>query len=107
MGRDKTELLLSATVSALRSPAETGNQRAIAALAAATKDVRNQALWFEAASGLATAAESGNPAAVDALVGMSASTNQNVRNAVVAGLRRAAANHNAKAAETLRSMGFQ
>jgi len=82
----------------LRSAAEGGNQKAIDALSAVTKDAKNQALWYGAADGLATAAESGNAAAVDALVGLSSSTNQNVRNAVVQGLKRAAANQNTKAA---------
>src|SRR5207249_8727039 len=98
-------ILLSGSVFALRAAAESGNQRAIDALAAVTKNARNQALWFEVANGLTPAAESGNAVAVDALVAMSVSTNQNVRNAVVLGLKRAAANQNAKATETLRSLG--
>jgi hypothetical protein len=60
-----------------------------------------------AADGLGKAAETGNAVAIDALIGLSASTNISVRNSVVQGLRRAAANQNAKAAETLRSLGVQ
>ena len=104
---DKYGILLSGSVFALRSASEAGNQKAIDALAAVTKDARNQALWYEVANGLATAAESGNAVAVDALVAMSASTNQNVRSAVLIGLKKAAANQNIKAAEALRSMGVQ
>jgi len=104
---DKYGILLSGSVFALRPAAEAGNQRAIDALANVTKDARNQPLWFEAANILATAAESGNAVAVDALVAMSASTNQNVRSAVLIGLKKAAANQNIKAAETLRSIGVQ
>jgi len=102
---DNYGILLSSSVFALRSVAEGGNQRAIDALAAVAKNERRQALWYEVANSLATAAESGNVVAVDALVAMSVATNHAVRNAVVTGLRRASANQNAKAAETLRSMG--
>jgi RNA polymerase sigma factor (sigma-70 family) len=104
---DNYGILLSSSVFALRPAAERGNQRAIDALSAITKDANNQALWVAAADGLAIAAESGNAAAVDALVRLSSSTNQNVRNAVVPGLKKAAANQNTKAAETLRSMDIQ
>ena len=83
------------------------NLRAIDALAAVTRDERRQAMWYEVANNLSTAAESGNAVAVDALVAMTVSTNQIVRNAVVLGLKRAAANQNTKATETLRSMGVQ
>jgi hypothetical protein len=102
---DKYGILLSSSVFALRSAAEAGNAKAIDALAAVTKNGKNQALWYEVAQGLATAAESGNAVAVDALVAMSVATNHVVQNAVVLGLKRAAANQNAKATETLRSMG--
>jgi RNA polymerase sigma factor (sigma-70 family) len=104
---DQYGILLSSSVFALRSAVEAGNPRAIEALAAVTKNGKNQALWYEVAHGLATPAESGNAVAVDALVAMSVATNQHVRNAVVLGLKRAAANQNAKATETLRSMGVQ
>ena len=99
--------MLSYSFFALRPAAEAGNQRAIDALSAVTKDTKNQALWPAVADGLATAAESGNAPAVDALVNLSSSTNPSVRNAVVLGLKRAAANQNTKAAEALRSMGVQ
>jgi hypothetical protein len=104
---EKNGFLLSEAVGALRAPAEKGNQKAIEALAAVTKDANRQALWYMAASGLGNAAESGNSAAIDALIGLSASTNQNVQSAVIAGLKRAASNQNAKAAEALRSMSVQ
>jgi len=102
---DQNGILLSSSVFALRSSVEAGNQRAIDALAAVTRDGKKQALWYEVANSLATAAESGNAVAVDGLVAMSVATNQHVRNAVVLGLKRAAANQDAKATETLRSMG--
>jgi hypothetical protein len=104
---DKYGLLLSGTVGALRPAAEGGNQQAIDALAAVTADQKHTALWMMAADGLGKAAETGNAVAIDALIGLSASTNISVRNSVVQGLRRAAANQNAKAAETLRSLGVQ
>ncbi len=104
---DKYGILLSSSVFALCSAAEAGNLKAIDALAAVTKDGKKQALWLEVANGLASAAESGNAVAVDGLVAMSVSTNQYVRNAVVLGLKRASASQNAKATETLRSMGVQ
>jgi hypothetical protein len=102
---DQYGILLSSSVFALRSAVEAGNQKAIDALAAVTRDEKHRALWLEVANSLATAAEAGNAVAVDALVSMSVATNQHVRNAVVLGLKRAAANQNAKATETLRSMG--
>ena len=55
--------------------------------------------------GFATA--SGNSAAIDALIGMSGYTNQNVRRVVISGLQRASANQNATATEALRQMGIQ
>jgi len=102
---DKYGILLSSSVFALRSAAEAGNPKAIDALASVTKDETHRALWLEVANSLAPAADSGNAVAVDALIAMSVATNQQVRNAVILGLKRAAANQNAKATETLRSMG--
>ena len=104
---DNYGILLSSSVFALRSAAEAGNQRAIDALAAVTKDAKHKALWPTVADGLATAAGSGNAVAVDALVSISSSTNPTVRSAVLIGLKKAAANQNSKAAEALRSMGVQ
>ena len=104
---DKYGIRLSGSVFALRAAAEAGNQSAIDALSAVTQDLKNQALWYGAATGLATAAGSGNAVAIDALIGLAGSTNQNVRDAVMVGLRKAAANQNPKAAEALRSMRVQ
>ena len=73
----------------------------------AVVDEKKQALWMLVVNGLVTPAESGNAVAVDGLAARSVATNQYVRNAVVVGLKRAAANQNAKATETLRSMGVQ
>jgi len=100
-------ILLSSSVSALRPAAEVGNQRAIDALSAVTKDDRNRALWVMAADGLAKAAASGNPVATDALIGLIPSTNQSVRNTAVLNLKRAAANQNSRAAEALAAMGVK
>ena len=58
-------------------------------------------------SGLQKSAESGNSVAIDALIGLSSSTNINARSAAVAGLKGAAANQNANAAEALRSIGVK
>lgn len=104
---DNYGILLSSTVSALRPAAEAGNLKAIDALAAVANDNKKQVLWVLVANGLATAAESGNAVAVNGLAAMTVATNQNVRNAIVAGLQRASANQNTKATETLRSMGVQ
>ncbi|EEF61854.1 RNA polymerase, sigma-24 subunit, ECF subfamily [Pedosphaera parvula Ellin514] len=98
---------LSSTLSALKPAADSGNEKAIEAIAAVAMDGNAQPLWFLAANGLGNAAESGNSTAIDALINLSTTTNQSVRNAVVSGLKRAAANQNAKAAQTLREMGAQ
>ena len=100
-------LPLSSTVPALRAAAENGNQKAIDYLSAVTSDQTSPALWFMAASGLSKAAAAGNETAIDALIGLSSNTDLNVRNAVVSGLKGAATNQNAKAAEALRAMGVQ
>lgn len=98
---------LASSVGALRPAADNGNQRAIDALAAVTRDADHRPLWYMAAEGLGKAAESGNAVAIDALIGLSSSTNPSVRNSIVLGLKRAAANQNSKAAEALRLMGVQ
>jgi RNA polymerase sigma factor (sigma-70 family) len=104
---DKYGFTLSSTVGALQTTAGNGNQQAIDFLSAVTKDENDAALWYMAASGLAKAAESGNPAAIDALAGLAANTEPNVRKVVVAGLRGAATKQNAKALATLQAMGVQ
>ena len=104
---EKYDFPLSSGVAALRGAADSGNQRAIEALAAVASDGKNVALWYITAQGLETSARAGNPVAIDALVSMSASTNINVRKAVIPGLRAAAAQQNPKAAEALRAMGIQ
>jgi hypothetical protein len=76
-------------------------------LAAVASDGKNVALWYLTAQGLEASARAGNPVAIDALISMSASTNINVRKAVIPGLRAAAAQQNPKAAEALRAMGIQ
>ena len=97
--------LLSSTISELQFAANNGNQQAIDALAAVANNPKNHALWYETADSLAQAAAAGNTVAVDALITMSSSTNQNVWRAVSEGLRGAAANQNAKAAQALQAMG--
>jgi RNA polymerase sigma factor (sigma-70 family) len=104
---DKYGLLLSSTVAALKPAADNGNQKAIEALAAVTTDDHNAPLWFMAAEGLGKAAESGNPVAIDALIRLSGSTNQNVQTAAVNGLKRAAGTQNVKAVDALRQMDRQ
>jgi hypothetical protein len=99
--------LLSGSVGALKPAADKGNQKAIDALAAITTDTANQALWFMAADGLNKAAGAGNPVAIDALIGLLASSNQSVHRAAITELKMAAANQNAKASEALRSMSIQ
>ncbi|HEX9048661.1 MAG TPA: hypothetical protein VF988_16665 [Verrucomicrobiae bacterium] len=94
----------SATISALQPAADSGNQAAINALAAAANDSQNQDLWFLAAKSLTKAAAAGNSVAINALINMSATTNQAVRYALSDGLT-AAASQNTKAAEALKSMG--
>jgi hypothetical protein len=104
LNRERYGFLLSSTVGALVPAAENGNQKAIDALTAVAGDANHQALWFMTADGLSKPAESGNVAAIDALVAMSVSTNKNLRNAIVLGLRKAAAKGNVKAAEALRTI---
>jgi hypothetical protein len=100
-------LLQSSVTGALRPAADNGNQKAIDALSAVASDPDQAALWLLAANGLEKSAESGIAVAIDALAGMSASTNINVRNAVIPGLRAAAAKQNPKATEALRSLGIE
>jgi RNA polymerase sigma factor (sigma-70 family) len=104
---EKYGVLPASSVGALQPAADNGNQKAIDALAAVAKDQKDQPLWYMAANGLTKAAAAGNPVAIDALISMSSSTNRTVQNAVAQALRGAAANQNAKAAETLRLMGKQ
>ena len=104
---EKYGLLLSTAVGALRPAAENGHQKAIDALAAVVADTRRQALWYMAADGLSKAVESGNAVAVEAFIGLSASTNRSIQNIVLPALRRAAANQNPKAIEALRTLGYQ
>lgn len=104
---EKYGFLQSSVVGALKPAAENGNQRAINALAAVAEDPKQQALWYMAADGLSKAAESGNAVAIDALIELASSTNQSVQSTVLPPLQRAAANQNAKAAETLRSLPAQ
>ncbi len=97
-------LLQSGVVSALQPAADTGNQRAIDYLAAVANDPKQTALWYMTARGLEKSAGSGNAVAIDALIAISGSSNTNIQNAALPGLRAAAANQNAKAAEALRSI---
>jgi hypothetical protein len=94
----------SSTVSALKPAAESGNPRAIEALAAVAADDNQQPLWFMAADALRKPAESGNSVAIEALISFSRSTNQSVLNAVRIGLGAAAANQNERVAEALRNL---
>ncbi len=98
---------ISSTVGALVPAAKNGNQKAIDSLAAVARDANQRALWFIAADGLNEAAEAGNKVAIDALIGFLGSTNHNVRNAAISGLKGAAANQNASAGQALRSAGLQ
>ena len=100
-------LLPSTVVGALQPAADNGNQKAIDALAAVTRDAGQTALWYMAARGLEKSAGSGNEVAIDALIGLSVNPNPNVQQAVVPGLKAAASNQNAKAAEALRLMGLR
>lgn len=99
--------LLSTTISALQPAADKGNQPAIDALAAVANNPKDRALWYLTAESLTKAAAAGNLVAIDALINMSSATNQSIQRAVAQGLRGAAANQNAKAAEALHSMGMQ
>jgi len=100
-------ILLSSSVGALRAAADSGEQRAIDALSAVTRDPARRALWFMAASGLGKAAGSGNPGAIDALIGLLPQPEPSLRGAVLNGLRTAAANQNPNAAQALRSAGVE
>jgi RNA polymerase sigma factor (sigma-70 family) len=100
----KYNIPLATAVGALQPAADSGNQKAIDALAAVSADGTQGPLWYLAAHGLEKAAESGNSVAIDTLIALSGSTNRNVQMAAAAGLRAAAANQNVKAAEALRQM---
>ena len=100
----KYGLLQSGVVSALQPAADNGNQKAIDALAAVASDPKQTALWYMTAKGLEKSAGSGNAVAIDGLISISTSSNTNLQNAALPGLRAAAANQNAKAAEALRSI---
>ena len=101
---EKYGTLLSSTIPPLKPAADNGNQAAIDALAAVANDPKSEPLWYMTANSLSQAAVSGNPVAIDALIKMSSCTNRTVQKAVAEGLRGAAANQNAKAAEALSSM---
>jgi hypothetical protein len=98
------DIPFASTVRALKPAAESGNPRAVEALAAVAANDNQQPLWFMAADALGKAAESGNSAAIEALISFSRSTNQSALNAVRAGLSAAAANQNARAIEALREL---
>jgi len=104
---EQYDLSPASTVAALRPAARNGDQRAIDVLAAVTRRADYQASWFLAADGLSKAAEAGNDVAIEALIGLLPCTNHSVSNAVVSGLKRAAANQHSKAAEALRLKGVQ
>jgi RNA polymerase sigma factor (sigma-70 family) len=67
---DKNGLLLSSTVNALGPAADSGNQQAIAALAAVLADEKKRPLWSMASESLQQAALNGNPTAIAALKSM-------------------------------------
>jgi len=104
---EKYGFTLASAVDDLHFAADNGNQKAIDALAAVATNQAHSPLWLLTANGLAQAAAAGNPVAIDSLISMSSSTNQNIQNAVVQALRGAAANQNPKATEALRAMGIQ
>jgi RNA polymerase sigma factor (sigma-70 family) len=97
----------STLVSSLRPAATRGNSKAIDTLAAVAKDPKSKALWLMAAEGLSKPASSGNQVAIEALIGLSQSTNRSIRSAVLDGLSGAARNQNAQALQTLQSLGVQ
>jgi RNA polymerase sigma factor (sigma-70 family) len=99
--------LLSSVVGALQPVADSGNQKAIAALASVTQDSNEQGLWFMAATGLQKAAASGNSVAINSLSGLLSAANPNVRNAAISGLRAAAANQVPAAIQALHSAESQ
>lgn len=92
---------------ALNLAARNGNQKAVDALCIIAKDTSNEGVRYMAADGLAFAAELGNAVAIEALIGLSSSTNQNVHKSIARGLKQSAANQNAKATEALRLIGAQ
>jgi hypothetical protein len=96
------DLLLSSAVPALQPAADKGNQRAIDALVAVTTNGQNQPLWFMTIEALRKSAITGNQSATEGLIALMRSDNPNVQRQAFDVLQRAAANHNAKAAEALR-----
>jgi RNA polymerase sigma factor (sigma-70 family) len=95
---DKYHLLPTSVVGALKPAAESGDLRAINALAAVTADPKKQPLWFMVANGLKKPAESGNELAIDTLIYLAGQTNISVHREAVSGLKAAALKNHAKAA---------
>lgn len=101
-------LLNQASVTlALKPAAESGNIRAIEALAAVVTDPKNQALWFLVADGLQKPAVAGNATAIDELAVLGRAENPNVRRTALRALENAAFNRHTRAADALRSLGYQ
>jgi hypothetical protein len=100
-------LTTASTVSALKPAAENGNVRAIEALAAVAKDPTKRALGYMVADGLEKAAIAGNATAIDALAVLGQSENQSVRRTALRALENSAFNQHPRAAEALRSLGYQ
>jgi hypothetical protein len=104
---DRYLLLPSTATSALKFAAENGNTRAIEALAAVGSDPKRKAMWYQIAENLQKPAAAGNATAIDALAQLGRAENKYVRQSALLGLEKAAANNQAKAADALRSLGYQ
>ncbi len=100
-------LLRSSTTAALKPAADAGNARAIQALAATADDQNQRALWFLAAQGLETAAAAGNATAINSLAALAAAQNQDVRKEATLALEAAARQHQPRAEEALRKLGWR
>jgi hypothetical protein len=100
-------LLRSSTTAALKPAADAGNERAIAALATTAADPKQQALWLMAAQGLETAATAGNATAIDGLITLAAAQNQVISKQAVLALEAAARNHQPRAEEALKKLGWR
>ena len=100
-------LLRTSTISALKPAAEVGNQRAIDALAAVTADPKSRGLWYMVASGLEKATIAGNATAIDAMAVIAQSGSDQMRKVALLALENASFQNHPRAAEALRSVGYQ
>jgi hypothetical protein len=100
-------LTVSSCVGALKPAADSGNVRAIGALAGVANDPKQAGLWYMAASGLEKSAIAGNETAIDALAVLGHTENKSIRETALRALETAAFKQHPRAVEALRALGYQ